>query len=187
MKALRTLAHDLYVEVPVIDSIHPSNEKQKDNAVQAILSKGKRKVGILGLSFKSGTDDLRCSPIVDVVERLLGKGCEIRIYDKNVVVSELTGTNKDFIMAKIPHLQHFVTSDLDSVCTQSDVLVVTNKENEFAHLLEQYPHKIVIDLVRQWRDVDYEGHYEGLSWGDINQNRDAQKQAINKDFQQTDF
>ena len=72
MKALRTLAHDLYVEVPVIDSIHPSNEKQKDNAVQAILSKGKRKVGILGLSFKSGTDDLRCSPIVDVVERLLG-------------------------------------------------------------------------------------------------------------------
>ncbi len=187
MKALRALAHDLYVEVPVIDSIHPSNEKQKDNAVQAILSKGKRKVGILGLSFKSGTDDLRCSPIVDVVERLLGKGCEIRIYDKNVVVSELTGTNKDFIMAKIPHLQHFVTSDLDSVCTQSGVLVVTNKENEFAHLLEQYPHKIVIDLVRQWRDVDYEGHYEGLSWGDINQNRGAQKQAINKDFQQTDF
>ena len=187
MKALRTLAHDLYVEVPVIDSIHPSNEKQKDNAVQAILSKGKRKVGILGLSFKSGTDDLRCSPIVDVVERLLGKGCEIRIYDKNVVVSELTGTNKDFIMAKIPHLQHFVTSDLDAVCSQSDVLVVTNKEKEFEHLLEQYPHKVIVDLVRQWRDVAYDGHYEGLSWGDINQNRGAQKEAIDKDFQQTDF
>ena len=187
MKALRTLAHDLYVEVPVIDSIHPSNEKQKDNAVQAIRSKGKRKVGILGLSFKSGTDDLRCSPIVDVVERLLGKGCEIRIYDKNVVVSELTGTNKDFIMAKIPHLQHFVTSDLDAVCSQSDVLVVTNKEKEFEHLLEQYPHKVIVDLVRQWRDVAYDGHYEGLSWGDINQNRGAQKEAIDKDFQQTDF
>ena len=187
MKALRTLAHDLYVEVPVIDSIHPSNEKQKDNAVQAILSKGKRKVGILGLSFKSGTDDLRCSPIVDVVERLLGKGCEIRIYDKNVVVSELTGTNKDFIMAKIPHLQHFVTSDLNSVCSQSDVLVVTNKEKEFEHLLEQYPNKIIVDLVRQWRDVDYEGHYEGISWGDINQNCSAQGQPIDKDFQQTDF
>ena len=169
MKALRTLAHDLYVDVPVIDSIHPSNENQKENAVQAILSKGKRKVGILGLSFKSGTDDLRCSPIVDVVERLLGKGCEIRIYDKNVVVSELTGTNKDFIMAKIPHLQHFITSDLDSVCASSDVLVIANKEKEFERLLEQYPHKVIVDLVRQWREVDYDGIYDGISWGDINQ------------------
>ncbi len=169
MKALRTLAHDLYVDVPVIDSIHPSNENQKENAVQAILSKGKRKVGILGLSFKSGTDDLRCSPIVDVVERLLGKGCEIRIYDKNVVVSELTGTNKDFIMAKIPHLQHFITSDLDSVCASSDILVIANKEKEFERLLEQYPHKIIVDLVRQWREVDYDGIYDGISWGDINQ------------------
>lgn len=187
MKALRTLAHDLYVDVPVIDSIHPSNEKQKDNAVQAIMAKGKRKVGILGLSFKSGTDDLRCSPIVDVVERLLGKGCEIRIYDKNVVVSELTGTNKDFIMAKIPHLQHFVTSDLDEVCRQSDLLVVTNKEKEFEDILDRYPGKVVIDLVRQWNEVDYDGHYEGLSWGDINRNTAAQQKEIEKDFRQTDF
>ena len=187
MKALRTLAHDLYVDVPVIDSIHPSNEKQKDNAVQAILAKGKRKVGILGLSFKSGTDDLRCSPIVDVVERLLGKGCEIRIYDKNVVVSELTGTNKDFIMAKIPHLQHFVTSDLDEVCKQSDLLVVTNKEKEFENILDRYPGKVIIDLVRQWHEVDYDGHYEGLSWGDINRNKSSQQKEIQKDFCQTDF
>ena len=90
-------------------------------------------------------------------------------------------------MAKIPHLQHFVTSDLNSVCSQSDVLVVTNKEKEFEHLLEQYPNKIIVDLVRQWRDVDYEGHYEGISWGDINQNCSAQGQPIDKDFQQTDF
>ena len=187
MKALRTLARDLYVDVPVIDSIHPSNEHQKDHAVQSILSKGKRKIGILGLSFKSGTDDLRCSPIVDVVERLLGKGCEIRIYDKNVVVSELTGTNKDFIMAKIPHLQHFVTSDFEDVCQHSDLLVVTNKEKEFEHLLTQYPGKIIVDLVRQWREVDYDGHYEGLSWGDINVNQEAQRQEMATDFQQTDF
>ena len=124
MKALKTLARDLYVDVPVIESIYQSNENQKKNAVETIISKGKRKVGILGLSFKAGTDDLRCSPIVDVVEQLLGKGFEIRIYDKNVRLSELTGTNKDFIMAKIPHLQHFVTDDLHSVCQESDVLVV---------------------------------------------------------------
>ena len=151
------------------------------------MAKGKRKVGILGLSFKAGTDDLRCSPIVDVVETLLGKGYEIRIYDKNVKVSELTGTNKDFIMAKIPHLQHFVTDNLDDVCNNSDVLVVTNKEKEFMDVLKKYPKKIVVDLVRQWKDVDYDGIYDGLSWGNINTNLAAQSQPINMDFRQTDF
>lgn len=187
MKALKTLAHDLYVQVPVIESIFESNEAQKDKAVRLIMAAGHRKVGILGLSFKAGTDDLRCSPIVEVVERLLGKGFEVRIYDKNVKVSELTGTNKDFIMAKIPHLQHFVTDDLRAVCEASDVLVVTNKEKEFASVLAEYPGKTVIDLVRQWKEVDYAGHYEGISWGDINTNREGQSQADEKDFRQTEF
>ena len=187
MKALKTLAHDHYVEVPVIEAIGESNELQKKRAVQLIMAQGQRKVGILGLSFKSGTDDLRCSPIVDVVESLLGKGFEIRIYDKNVKVSELTGTNKDFIMAKIPHLQHFVTDNLDTVCSESDVLVVTNKEKEFVELLSRYPNKVVVDLVRQWKDVDYAGHYEGLSWGDINTNRPGQETSIAQDFRQTEF
>lgn len=187
MKALKTLAHDHYVDVPVIEAIGESNELQKRRAVQLIMAQGKRKVGILGLSFKAGTDDLRCSPIVDVVESLLGKGFEIRIYDKNVKVSELTGTNKDFIMAKIPHLQHFVSDDLEAVCRESDVLVVTNKEKEFAELLARYPNKIVIDLVRQWKDVDYAGRYEGLSWGDVNRNREAQEQDVAQDFMQTEF
>lgn len=187
MKALKTLAHDLYIDVPVIESIFESNELQKKRAVQMIMAQGKRKVGILGLSFKAGTDDLRCSPIVDVVESLLGKGFEIRIYDKNVKVSELTGTNKDFIMAKIPHLQHFVTDDLDAVCQESDVLVVTNKEKDFQSILDRYPGKIVIDLVRQWKDVNYNGRYEGISWGDINANRLGQSQSIDMDFRQTEF
>lgn len=186
MKALKTLAHDLYLDVPVIESIFQSNENQKRNAVETVVNKGKRKVGILGLSFKAGTDDLRCSPIVDVVEQLLGKGFEIRIYDKNVKVSELTGTNKDFIMAKIPHLQHFVTDNLDEVCSESDVLVVTNKEKEFANVLTKYPHKIIIDLVRQWKEVDYNGVYEGLSWGNINTNP-AQNEQMEQDFKRTEF
>ena len=187
MKALKTLAHDLYVDVPVIESIFQSNENQKKKAVNIIMAHGQRKIGVLGLSFKAGTDDLRCSPIVDVVETLLGKGFEIRIYDKNVKVSELTGTNKDFIMAKIPHLQHFVTADLDEVCRESDVLVVTNKEKEFAEVLMKYPNKIVIDLVRQWKEVDYNGKYEGISWGDINQNRKGQQIHLRENFKQTEF
>lgn len=187
MKALKTLAHDNYIEVPVIESIFQSNENQKKRAVQLIMNQGQRKVGILGLSFKAGTDDLRCSPIVDVVESLLGKGFEIRIYDRNVKVSELTGTNKDFIMAKIPHLQHFVTADLDDVCRNSDVLVVTNKEKDFQDVLQKYPGKTVIDLVRQWKEVDYDGKYEGISWGDINANRDGQTAEKEMNFKQTEF
>lgn len=187
MKALKTLAHDNYIEVPVIESIFQSNENQKKRAVQLIMNQGQRKVGILGLSFKAGTDDLRCSPIVDVVESLLGKGFEIRIYDRNVKVSELTGTNKDFIMAKIPHLQHFVTADLDEVCQNSDVLVVSNKEKDFVDVLAKYPGKTVIDLVRQWMEVDYNGKYEGISWGNINQNAEAQNAEKVMNFKQTEF
>lgn len=185
-RALRTLARDYYVDVPVINAIEESNEIQKKNAVNIIMEKGRRKIGILGLSFKAGTDDLRCSPIVDVVEVLLGKGFELRIYDKNVKLSEITGTNKDFIMAKIPHLQHFVYDDLDKVVTESDVLVVTNREAEFAGLLEKYPGKIIVDLVRAWEKVDYAGNYEGISWGSINVNA-KQNEMIEKDMAGTEF
>lgn len=185
-KAFRTLARDYYVDVPVINSIEESNEIQKKNAVRLIMEKGKRRIGILGLSFKAGTDDLRCSPIVDVVEALLGKGFALKIYDKNVKLSEITGTNKDFIMAKIPHLQHFVYDDLDKVIRESDVLVVTNKEAEFEDLLERYPGKIIVDLVRAWKEVDYAGHYDGISWGNINVNK-GQDVKIEKDMAGTEF
>jgi len=184
-KALRTLARDLYIDVPVLNSIDPSNEMQKANAIEMIMSKGKRNVGILGLSFKAGTDDLRCSPIVSVVETLLGKGFAISIYDKNVKISQLTGTNREFIMARIPHLQHFVTDDLDKVASESDVLVVTNKEPEFKSLLQKYPGKIIIDLVRMWDTVDYDGIYEGISWGNVNTNRNVHN--ICADIPKTDF
>jgi GDP-mannose 6-dehydrogenase len=185
-KAFMTLARDLFIDVPVIQSIAESNELQKKHAVDLIMSKGKRKVGILGLSFKAGTDDLRCSPIIDVVEVLLGKGYEIKIYDKNVKISEITGTNKDFIMAKIPHIHHFVTDDLNAVVNNSDVLVVSNKEKEFADILLRFPGKIIIDLVRVWKEVNYDGHYEGLSWGNINTN-EAQKREIIPDIMSTEF
>lgn len=185
-KAFRTLARDNYVDVPVINNIDISNEIQKKKAVEIIMSKGKRKVGVLGLSFKAGTDDLRCSPIVDVVETLLGKGFDIKIYDKNVTLSQLTGTNKDFILAKIPYIYNFLIDDLHSVVTESDVLVVTNKENEFDDLLFKYPHKIVVDLVRAWKTVDYVGNYEGLSWGNININSE-QTVNIEADMVKTEF
>ena len=90
-------------------------------------------------------------------------------------------------MAKIPHLQHFVTDNLDDVCKNSDVLVITNKEKEFAEVLNKYPRKIIVDLVRQWKEVDYDGIYDGLSWGNINSNEEAQNRPVDMDFKQTDF
>ncbi len=185
-KALRTLAHDLYVNTPVISAIDASNEQQKKVAVEIIESKGRRKVGILGLSFKAGTDDLRNSPIVDVAQTLYGKGYEIHIYDKNVRVSQLTGTNADFIAAKLPHLHDIISDDLDAVCSACDVLVITNKEKEFAQVPEKYPHKCIVDLVRQFKELDYDGNYEGISWGNINQNA-GQALKLERDMAKTEF
>lgn len=185
-KALHTLAHDMYIDVPVINAITPSNEIQKKNAVEIIESKGKRKIGIFGLSFKSGTDDLRCSPIVDVAEVLLGKGYEILVYDKNVRVSQLTGTNADFIAAKLPHLHEIITDDIDAVASESDVLVITNKEKEFFDIPERYPNKVIVDLVRQYQELDYNGNYEGISWGNINSNV-VQDGELERDMVKTEF
>ena len=185
-KALRTLAHDHYIEAPVINAIDPSNQLQKKNALEIIESKGISSIGILGLSFKSGTDDLRCSPIVDVAEELLGKGYDIRIYDKNVRVSQLTGTNADFIAAKLPHLHEIITDDLDAVAGASGLLVITNREKEFEDIPERYPGKVIVDLVRQFDTLDYDGHYEGISWKNINTNP-AQEAPVRSDRQGTDF
>lgn len=185
-KALRTLAHDHYVETPVINAIDHSNEIQKKIAVDIIESKGRRSVGILGLSFKAGTDDLRNSPIVDVAEILYGKGYDIHIYDRNVRVSQLTGTNADFIRAKLPHLYRIITDDLDSVCSTCDVLVISNKEKEFTDLPERYPDKCIVDLVRQFKKLDYEGNYEGISWTNINTNA-TQDRPIERDMLTTEY
>ena len=121
-----------------------------------------------------------------MAETLLGKGYEIRIYDKNVRISQLTGTNADFIAAKLPHLHEIITDNLNAVCSECDVLVVTNKEAEFADIPVKYPHKVIVDLVRQYKELDYEGNYEGISWENININS-AQNEQLMRDMATTDF
>ena len=169
-RALRAIAHAGYVTTPVIDAISVSNEQQKKNAIEIIEGKGRRKVGILGLSFKPGTDDVRNSPIVDVAQALYGNGFELRIYDRNVKMDQLTGSNADFIAAKLPYLGKILTDDLDAVCAASDVLVIATREKDFDTLPRKYPHKCIVDLVRQFPEIDYDGNYEGISWGSLNTN-----------------
>ena len=121
-----------------------------------------------------------------MAEALLGKGYEIKIYDKNVRISQLTGTNADFIAAKLPHLHEIITDDLDAMASECDVLVITNKEKEFADIPANYPHKVIVDLVRQFDKLDYEGNYEGISWGNINVNPE-QDAEIERTMVKTEF
>jgi GDP-mannose 6-dehydrogenase len=163
LKALKTLAHDNYLISPVLNSIENSNQNQKKIALGMITSTGKRKIGILGLSFKVGTDDLRYSPIVEVTEHLFGKGYEIIIFDENVNLSKITGTNKEYIDFHIPHLSELIEPNLDKVFINSEILVVTQKDKRFNNLASRFPEKIIIDLARI--DGDHQAsNYEGICW-----------------------
>jgi len=163
LKGLKTIAYDNYLSSPVLNSIEESNTLQKQLAYEMIIETCKRNIAILGLSFKEGTDDLRYSPIVDVAERLLGKGNQIRIFDKKVNFTKISGTNKDYIDTHIPHLSELISDDLDSVINNSDVIVITQKDNLFCNLISQYPDKIFIDLVRI-TDSMSNGNYQGICW-----------------------
>lgn len=164
LKGLQTLAHDLYLETPVIESISKTNEIQIRRAMELIYRYGDKKLGFLGLSFKAGTDDLRNSPAVSVIELLLGKGCDITIYDKNINISLLTGTNKDFISSKIPHLATLLTDNPQSLIANSEVIIINNKEKEFIKLLENAGNKIIIDLVRLDDRFFLQDNYFGINW-----------------------
>ena len=101
-------------------------------------------------------------------------------------VSQLTGTNADFIAAKLPHLHEIITDDLDAVCRSCDVLVISNREKEYCDIPERYPGKYIVDLARQFKELDYDGSYEGISWGSINVNAN-QNMALERDMPSTDF
>lgn len=164
LKGFQTLAHDLYIDVPVIDSIDKTNEIQIQRAVKIIFKYWNKKLGFLGLSFKAGTDDLRNSPAVTVIELLLGKGCDIKIYDKNINLSMLTGTNKEFINARIPHLATLLTTDASELINNCNVIVINTKEPEFTNLVKDIQDKIIIDFVHLDETLLSKNNYYGINW-----------------------
>jgi GDP-mannose 6-dehydrogenase len=164
LKGLQTLAHDLYVNVPVIDGINKTNDIQIERAVKLIYKYWNKKLGFLGLSFKAGTDDLRNSPAVAVIESLLGKGCDITIYDKNINLSLLTGTNKEYINSKIPHLASLLSDNLEKLIADCDIIMVNTKEPEFIGLLESVNNKVIIDFVRLGDQFLAKSNYHGINW-----------------------
>ena len=166
LKALKTIAHDNYVECPVLESIERSDELQKKLVLEQIMEFEKEKIGFLGISFKGGTDDLRNSPIVDIIEILLGKGFDIRIYDRNVQISRLMGANKEYILKKIPYISKFIVDNSKQIVDHAEVIVVVNKEREFSDILNTVPEdKIIYDLM----NIDFENkpkmkNYFGIAW-----------------------
>jgi GDP-mannose 6-dehydrogenase len=166
VRALQYRAKEVDVDLPVIGSILASNRMQIDRAIDAVLETGRKRVGLLGFSFKAGTDDLRESPLVILAEALLGKGCALRIYDRNVAIARLVGANKAYIDGQIPHLASLLCDTLDEVIDASEVIVVGNKSPEFPGALARCRRdQIVIDLVRvPGPGALLQADYRGLCW-----------------------
>lgn len=168
-KDLRAFLHKaktMDLDLPVMQAILPSNDHHIDRAFRAIQQSGRKKVGILGLSFKAGTDDLRESPMVRLAERLLGKGYQLRIYDQNVSMAKVIGANRQFIEQVIPHISTLLVTDMDAVLTHAELLVVGNNSAEYRDIVRQAADtRPVIDLVRIEQDISQmNGHYQGICW-----------------------
>jgi len=156
----------LDVDCAVLGSVLPSNQKQIELSVKMVEKTGKKKIGILGLSFKPNTDDLRESPAVILAERLLGKGYNIRIYDDKVELSQLIGANKEFLESELPHIASLMCTSIEELMSHSDVVVITNGSNAFSQapkLMDKQ--QVLIDLVGIAKESkELLGIYEGIGW-----------------------
>lgn len=167
-KDLRALSyqakmHDLHL--PILTSILPSNEMQITRGLQLVMEKGHTRVGVLGFSFKAGTDDLRESPMIEIIERLIGKGYDLRIYDKNVKIASLVGANRDFILNHIPHISKLMVGDIDAVLNHAQTVVIGNKDPDFKEVPERlHEGQLLVDFVRIIEGRSKNGKYDGICW-----------------------
>jgi GDP-mannose 6-dehydrogenase len=161
LHAART--HD--VVLPILASILPSNQLQIDRAVQSVIDQGHRKIGVLGITFKAGTDDMRESPMVELAERLIGKGFDLRIYDRNVALASVHGANRDYILNRIPHISRLMLPRLDDVLRHAETIVVGSSAEEFREVPRRLGDgQVLVDLVRLCEARSVSGVYEGICW-----------------------
>jgi GDP-mannose 6-dehydrogenase len=165
VRALLYKAKTLDLSLPILGAILPSNQLQIERGLQAVIDKGGKKVGILGFSFKAGTDDLRESPMVELAERLIGKGYDLRVYDRNVSLAAVHGANRDYILNKIPHISRLMLPTLDAVLEHAETIVIGNASPEFAQVPQRIGERqTVVDFVRVSGARSVAGVYEGLCW-----------------------
>lgn len=167
VRALTHKAKELDLKLAMLESLLPSNSEHVERAVEAVMRTNKKKIAQLGLSFKAGTDDLRESPHVQLVKRLLGEGCEVKIWDRDVSLGQLAGSNRQYIEEVIPHIGSLLSSDLEQVLGQAEVVIIGNKSADkdvlAAHLRSDH---LVIDLVNlnKSQRPSFSGSYEGICW-----------------------
>lgn len=165
LRALAYQAKSLDLDLPILTSILPSNEIQIRRGLQLIMREGRKRVGVLGFSFKSGTDDLRESPLIDVIERLLGKGYDLRIYDNNVRIASLIGANRDFIINRIPHISRLMVDCIDAVLDHSQIVVIGNNDPDFHKVPAQLrDDQHLVDFVRIMEGKCSDSKYSGICW-----------------------
>jgi GDP-mannose 6-dehydrogenase len=165
VRALAYKAKLLDVNVPIINAILPSNDEQIERGIRAVIDKGSKKVGILGFSFKAGTDDLRESPMVELVERLIGKGYDLKVYDSNVRIASIHGANRDYILNHIPHISKLMVDSIDEVLDHAGTVVIGNGSPEFREVPKLLrSSQQIVDLVRISDTKSVEGVYDGICW-----------------------
>ena len=166
VRALEYRAKELDLDLPLLQAVLPSNRRQIEHALDRIVESGCRNIGMLGLSFKAGTDDLRESPLVILAEALLGKGYTLRIYDRNIAIGRLIGANRAYIEQQIPHIARLMSESVDEVIDDSELLVLGNASPDFTDALTRTrADQIVVDLVRTPVPLtDVKAAYDGLCW-----------------------
>lgn len=165
VRAINAFAVEKDVEAPLLRSLIPSNKQQVERALDWVLRQGKKKVGFLGFSFKAGTDDLRESPYLELIERLIGKGCDVRVFDKNVSVARLVGANKAYLMNAIPHVTQLMVSSLDEIVAHSEIIVATNRAPEYEPIVTAMrPDQVLLDMARLPNVAAATGRVDGINW-----------------------
>lgn len=154
--ALVHYARQMDLSLPLLQSILPSNQAHIDRAVELILATRKRRIGFFGLSFKSGTDDMRESGALQIVKRLLGEGCQVQVYDPNVSLSLIHGENRRYAETEIPHIFSILRPAIEGVIAASEILVITNCGQEYARVPElAMPGQEVVNLADgQWLSTE---------------------------------
>ncbi len=167
VRAFTYRAKELDQELPLLGAIMPSNDAHIDRAIEAVLRTRRKKVGVLGLSFKAKTDDLRESPLVQLIKHLLGEGCQILIWDRDVTLGRLVGSNRQYIEDEIPHIGSLLRNDLQEVVKGSEVIVVGTSAFEMDALQSalRLDH-VVIDLVSSKKPLKFDGRVtlDGICW-----------------------
>jgi len=166
LRALLYRAKERDVDLPLLSAVVQSNQKQIQRGIELVENIGRRKIGVLGLSFKPGTDDIRESPTIALIETLVGRGYEVSIYDEKVEPSKLIGANRAFLERELPHIASLMRTSIDEVVSLAEVVVIANSSTAFCHVPQlMRDGQVLIDLVGIAKNVDQvQGEYEGICW-----------------------